>query len=337
MSSSLRCLVLFSGGLDSQVAVRIMQEQGIEVEAVNFKTPFTCCQDFSAKVARELGVRLTILSAQDDYFDLVRHPQFGYGKGANPCIDCRIYMFQQAVKLLHDFDAKFLVSGEVLGQRPKSQKRLDLEIIAHHASEDDLLLRPLSAKHLPPTLPEREGWVQRDQLYGFVGRSRKGIIDLAKRLGLKEIPSPSNGCALTEKAFSRKVFDLVQLQPQNERWDFELLSVGRHFRYSSETKIIVARNEVESDHLRREFAETHQTATANLFPANFQGPDALVLGELSATALGFAAALIRRFSREVPLEPQVLVRTAAGERSIPAEILPAAEEATTIAQTARGS
>ena len=152
----MRCLALLSGGLDSMLAIRLMQEQGIEVEAINFKTIFTCCQDTAAKAARDLGVRLTIIGQEDDYLDLVRKPMFGYGKGANPCIDCRIYMFERARLAMDQLGASFVVSGEVLGQRPKSQKRRDLEIIAFHSDLEDLLLRPLSAKLLPPTRPERE-------------------------------------------------------------------------------------------------------------------------------------------------------------------------------------
>lgn len=313
----MRCLALFSGGLDSLLAIRLMQEQGVEVEAINFKTSFTCCQDTSAQAARKLGVRLTILSAEDDYFDLVRHPQFGYGKGANPCIDCRIYMFERAARLLPQFDARFLVSGEVLGQRPKSQKRRDLEIIAHH-SADDLLLRPLSAKLLPPTLPEREGWVDRERLFDFVGRSRKGLIELAGQLGIDEIPSPSNGCALTETAFSKKVFDLIRLQPQNSRWDFELLETGRHFRLSSTTKAIVARNEAETETLRRYFTEPPPGAEVARFqPANFLGPDALAVGPLGEETAEQIAGLVLRYSRgEQTAEPRVLIESPTGVREI---------------------
>ncbi len=129
----MRCVALLSGGLDSQLAIRLMQEQGIEVEALNFKTVFTCCQDYSAQVAHRLNVPLTILEQEDDYLDVIRNPRFGYGRGANPCIDCRIYMFQRAFRFMEQIDAQFVVSGEVVGQRPMSQKRRDLETISHHS------------------------------------------------------------------------------------------------------------------------------------------------------------------------------------------------------------
>ncbi len=332
----MRCLALFSGGLDSLLAVRLMQEQGIEVEAINFKTPFTCCQDVSAQAARKLGVRLTILAAEDDYFDLVRHPNFGYGKGANPCIDCRIYMFRRAVQMLPEFNAGFLVSGEVLGQRPKSQKRRDLEIISHHSSHEDLLLRPLSALKLPPTLPEREGWVDRTKLHGIVGRGRKELIQLARQLGVEDIPSPSNGCALTEVTFSRKVFDLIELQPQQSRWDFELLSVGRHFRFNQGAKVIVARHEAENEFLRRmHAAKANSPEVARLQPANFMGPDVLMIGTFDDAALRFAAGLMHRFTRHVdgPLWAKVWRQASEEEFLLEVTAVADADTAITIAAT----
>ncbi|HIN95822.1 MAG TPA: hypothetical protein EYN03_09265, partial [Planctomycetes bacterium] len=143
-----RCVTLLSGGLDSMLAIRIMQDQGIEVEALNFKTMFTCCQDLSAQAATRLGVRLTVVSQEDDYLELIKKPRFGYGKGANPCVDCRIYMFERAHKFMEQIGADFIVSGEVVGQRPMSQKRRDLDVISHQSGLEDLLLRPLSAKLL---------------------------------------------------------------------------------------------------------------------------------------------------------------------------------------------
>ena len=159
-----RCIALLSGGLDSMLAIRLMQEQGIEVEGVNFKTIFTCCQDEAGQAARELDITLTVVGQEEDYLDLIEKPSFGYGRGANPCVDCRVYMFRKAAKYMDQFGADFMVSGEVIGQRPKSQKKRDLEIISHHSDLDDRLLRPLSAKLLPATLPEREGWVDREKL-----------------------------------------------------------------------------------------------------------------------------------------------------------------------------
>jgi tRNA-uridine 2-sulfurtransferase len=284
----IRAVVLLSGGLDSQLAVRILQEQEIEVEALNFKTAFTCCQDQAGQTARDLGVRLTVVSQEDDYFDLVKRPRFGRGKGANPCVDCRIYMFRKAEEFMRQVGAHFIASGEVVGQRPMSQKRSDLDVIAYHADLDGLLLRPLSAKLLPPTIPEKEGWVDRERLYGIAGRGRKNLLALAKRFGLKHVPSPSTGCALTEVQFSKKVFDVLKHSPRATPWEFELLKLGRHFRYDRETKVIVGRREEENAHLEYMHHRPEARACALLTPANFPGPTALVVGPAHADALEFA-------------------------------------------------
>ena len=293
----MRCVALFSGGLDSQLAVRLMQRQGIEIEAINFKTIFTCCQELAGQTAHELGVRLTVISTEEDYLDLIRAPRFGYGKGANPCIDCRIYMFKAAKQFMERVDARFVISGEVIGQRPMSQKRNDLDIIAHHSGLDDLLLRPLSAKSLPPTLPEREKWVDRERLFDFVGRSRKGLIALAHELGIKTIPQPSTGCALTEPRFSLKVYDLMKSDPDSQSWDFELLRLGRHFRFDSRTKVIVGRDEAENESMRHAYARSPHGDIALFVPHQFAGPSLLLVGPLTEEAIEFATSLMMRYSK----------------------------------------
>ncbi|MFV1966536.1 MAG: hypothetical protein ACC628_14015 [Pirellulaceae bacterium] len=304
---TLRCVALSSGGLDSMLAIRIMQEQGIEVEALNFKTVFTCCQDEAGQTARDLGVRVTVIGQEDDYLDLVREPQFGYGKGANPCVDCRIYMFDKAKVFMEQVGAQFIVSGEVVGQRPMSQKRRDLDIISYHSRCEDLLLRPLSAKLLHPTLPEREGWVDREKLHAFQGRSRKGLIALGKKLGLKNIPTPSTGCALTEPRFSLKVFDLIHQPQEARRWDFELLKVGRHFRFDAHTKIVLGRDETQNDQLEYMHQLPEATSTAGLFPESFNGPHALLVGPATDAALSFAGALVLRYSRRYDPENAIVL------------------------------
>ena len=290
-----RCVTLLSGGLDSMLAIRIMQDQGIEVEALNFKTMFTCCQDLSAQAAHRLGVRLTVVSQEDDYLELIKNPRFGYGKGANPCVDCRIYMFERAEKFREQIGADFIVSGEVVGQRPMSQKRRDLDVISQQSGLEDLLLRPLSAKLLLPTLPERKGLVDRDRLYAFQGRSRKGLIRLAKAYGLDEVPTPSTGCALTEPLFGKKVHDLIQIQVDPQPWDFQLVKIGRHFRFDNQTRVILGRNEAENHQLEYSHRLPEATSTALLDPENFSGPVALVSGPPTEQAIEFALALVLRY------------------------------------------
>jgi len=294
-----RCVTLLSGGLDSMLAIRIMQAQGIEVEALNFKTMFTCCQDLSAQAAHRLGVRLTVVSQEDDYLELIKNPRFGYGKGANPCVDCRIYMFERAQKFMEQIGADFIVSGEVVGQRPMSQKRRDLDVISHQSGLEDLLLRPLSAKLLLPTLPERKGLVDRERLYAFQGRSRKGLIRLAKAYGLDEVPTPSTGCALTEPLFGKKVHDLIQIQVDPQPWDFELVKVGRHFRFNEETKVIIGRDETENQQLEYSHRLPEATSTALLDPESFTGPVALLSGPPTEEAIEFALGLVLRYGSKI--------------------------------------
>ncbi|MCA9271211.1 MAG: hypothetical protein KDA41_22165 [Planctomycetales bacterium] len=332
MAHARRCIVLFSGGLDSMLAVRILQEQGVAVEALNFKTIFTCCQDQAGQAAHKLGVPLTVFSQEDDYLDLVRKPRFGYGKGANPCVDCRIYMFERALGYLRRSGADFLASGEVVGQRPMSQKRRDLDVIAHHSGGENLLLRPLCAKRLPPTLPEREGWVDRDGLYDFVGRSRKPLIALARRLGIEEIPAPSNGCALTEKQFAHKVHDLIQLEPAAGRWDYELLLVGRHFRFGPATKVVVGRTESDNAALAYLHELPESRSAALLRPVGFRGPTVLVVGDSSDAAIDYAVGMIVRYGApEAALGGAIEVSQAGGTRMVEGQASPAAEAAKTLA------
>lgn len=328
----IRCVALLSGGLDSMLAIRIMQQQGVHVEALNFKTVFTCCQDQSGQAARALGVPMTVVSQDDDYLDIVRKPRFGYGKGANPCVDCRIYMFEKARQFMEQIGAHFIVSGEVVGQRPMSQKRADLDTIAYHSDLEDLLLRPLSAKRLVPTRPEREGWVDRERLYDFVGRGRRPLIQLARQMGIKEIPSPSTGCALTERFFSQKVFDLIQLDPEAQRWDFELLKVGRHFRMDQRTKIVVGRHQQDNGFLQYAHELPDASSTALFIPRNFAGPTALLIGPLTDEASDFAAGLIMRYSKKFEAAPpQLEVRSGRGNWLMPANPLDSSEKLRTLA------
>lgn len=311
---SVSCVVLLSGGLDSMLAVRIMQNQGIHVEALNFQTMFTCCRDDAGKSARDLGVRLTVLSAEDDYLDLIRDPKFGLGRGANPCVDCRIYMFERAHQFMEQVGARFIVSGEVIGQRPMSQKRNDLDIISRHSGLRDILLRPLCAHWQKPTLPEREGWVDRSKLYDFTGRSRKGLIALAQEFGFEDIPAPSTGCALTEQKFSNKVLDLVQLDPENQAWDFQLLKYGRHYRLDNTCKVIVGRNHDDNGSIEFLYEQAEPGRCALMMPDNFRGPATLVVGRVVDDTLQRAGALLLRHTREFDEQnASVRVHRAQGE------------------------
>ncbi|HID76805.1 MAG TPA: hypothetical protein EYP56_12515 [Planctomycetaceae bacterium] len=320
-------VALFSGGLDSTLAIRILQEQGFQIEALNIRTTFDCCRVPAAQAAQSLGVNLTVLSVGDDYIDLLRHPRYGYGKGMNPCVDCRIYMARMAKRLMDEVGACVVITGEILGQRPMSQKRPDLANIERHSGLEGRLLRPLSAQLLPPTIPEQEGLIDRQRLYGFRGRSRGPLIELARRYGLSEIPPPSTGCALTEVSFAPRVRDLVERDQGAGRWDFELLNVGRHFRLDPDVKAVVGRNEAENASLEIYFRQAPPGRAAYVRPHNFVGPDVLLSGLVSAKAVRLAGALILRYSKRYdPQDAWVQVSRDDRVQTLRAEQVPEAEQ-----------
>jgi hypothetical protein len=273
------------------------------------------------------------LEPGEDYLPLLRRPRFGYGRAANPCVDCRIYMVRLAFGHAQQVGAQFVVTGEVVGQRTMSQKRRDLETVAHHSGKPDLLLRPLSAKILTPTLPEREGWVDREQLHGFFGRGRRKLIALARLLGLEDIPVPCSGCALTEPHYSRKVFDLLRHQQAHDWWDFELLKFGRHFRFDEHVRIVVGRHEHDNGQLQDLHHRSRDGRSTLLTPVDFRGPRALIVGPCSSAPLDFACGLVHRFSKHLSeAGSHVRVDTVDGtyERQVCPH--PAAETARTLAQ-----
>lgn len=291
-------VVLLSGGLDSTLAAKILLEQGVEIEAVNFQTMFGCCKDDARQVAHELGIRFTMVPVGMDYVDLVKNPKHGVGKGINPCVDCRSYMFDLAKKIMTSIGASFVVSGEVLGQRPMSQRYDCFNTIEKDTGLEGLIVRPLSAKLLEPSLPEKEGVVDRERLYDIQGRSRAKLLELAKKYGIENPPAPSTGCALTEPEFAKKVKDIFQHTEDYERWQFEILKTGRHFRLDPETKLIMGRDAAENEYL----AYLHPKGTTLLTAINFPGPSALIDGPFSQVRLEKAGQLILSYSKHLPQE-----------------------------------
>lgn len=328
----MRCVALISGGLDSQLAARVMQQQDVEVEALHFTTVFSPAQNAAAEVAERIDVRLTVCALQEDYLQVVRNPRFGYGRAANPCLDCRIFMFRRALEFMREVGAEFVVTGEVAGQHSTSQRRRDLDAIAHHSGLRDRLLRPLSAKVLAATLPEREGWVDRARLYGFFGRGRRGLMQLARDMQIDAIPTPSTGCALSELPYARKVFDLLRHSPHGGVWGFELLKHGRHFRFDDRCKVVVGRNESENRQLADLYEGRGTESAALLAPDGFVGPVALAVGSLSEESLRFASGLVWRFSKQ-PIDPHGRVRVliASTTRYLAPGPYPAADSAPNLA------
>jgi hypothetical protein len=292
-----RAVALFSGGLDSRLAVRLMQEQGIEVDALYVETLFRCCKAQASQAAAELGVRLLVHSVGEDYLELIRRPAYGYGKGANPCVDCRIFMARLARNCMEQLGACVVVTGEVLGQREMSQKRVDLDRISRQSGLEDRLLRPLSARLLAPTLPERQGQIDRSRLCAFSGRGRRELIALAGRLGIGTTAGPSPGCRLAEPHFAVRVRDLLLHHPAASRWQFDLLAAGRHARIDGLTKIVMGRNADDNAALEQLYNRQDAEPGALLVPADFPGPSVLVVGAATPWALELAGALMLRYSK----------------------------------------
>lgn len=246
-----KALALLSGGLDSILAIKLILSQGIEVEAINFTSPFCLCGKGGCgayKTAETLNVPLKTIRVGNSYLKMIRNPKYGYGKNLNPCLDCRIFMFRQAKKYAKRIGASFVFTGEVLRQRPMSQHKNAMFLIEQESGLKNKVLRPLSAKLLPETPMEKDGLVDRSKLLAISGRSRKPQIKLAKDLKLIDYPCPSGGCLLTYKEFACKVSDLFAHKKKVTESDIALLRIGRHFRFGL-NKIIVGRSQQENQRL----------------------------------------------------------------------------------------
>ena len=282
-------MALLSGGLDSALAVKLMLDQGIDVEAVNFASPFCLCRKGGCgalEVANNLNIPLKTINVGEEYLRIVRKPRFGYGRNMNPCIDCRIFMLRKAKKYARETGASFIFTGEVLGQRPMSQHGKTLGVIEEEAGLKGKILRPLSAKLLSPTEAEKKGFVRREALLGIEGRSRKKQIRLAEELKVTDYSCPGGGCLLTYREFASKLKDLFEHKKRVSLKDVQLLKVGRHFRFGK-NKIIVGRNEAENGLLLR-------TRMANDYCFEAQGtgsPITLLQGPKTRTAIKRAAEL----------------------------------------------
>ena len=297
-----KCVVLLSGGLDSALAAQLCLKQGLEVHGLYLSMSWGCCEKEKAvSAASQLGIPLMVFSVGEAYLDVIRQPKYGYGTGMNPCVDCRIYMFRIARRYMEEIGASFVVTGEVLGQRPMSQMRRPLDIIEAESGLEGLLLRPLSAQLLDPTLPELVGIVDREQLLQIAGRSRREQMAAAKAEGITEYSTPAGGCLLTDEHFAKKTRDLFAHEERSTTKDMELLTLGRHFRIDPQIKIILGRNEVENLMLEGH-AETGYTCIRPKFP----GPTALVAGACSHEAEEMAVRLIVHHTKPEKLPETML-------------------------------
>ena len=299
-------LVLFSGGLDSLLAAMLVLEQNIDVEAVNFMTPFYIGELESIKwFSRTFKIKVHRVFLGDEYLRIVVDPPHGYGSQMNPCIDCRILMFKKAREIAERIGADFIVTGEVLDERPFSQRRNAMLLIEREAGLEGKVLRPLSAKLLPETEAEKAGLIDRSRLLAIRGRRRRPQIKLAEKLGLKRYPTPSGGCLLTDPEFSRRLRDHLEHEGKLTLTDVALLRVGRHFRIDG-AKIIVGRNKRENDRLLS-LARLH--GFVYMKTIEYKGPVTLCLGRINRNVLTKAAEITVQYSdspKDTPVKIMVI-------------------------------
>ena len=298
---STKAVALISGGLDSVLAAKVIKEQGCDVLGLYFTSAFSKSygkerETHAAHVAKAIGIDLRVVDMGQVYIDLVRKPVHGYGKNVNPCIDCKIFMLKHAKTVMQEIQASFVVTGEVLGQRPMSQRRDTLHIIERDADMRGLIVRPLSATLLPPTKAEQDGLIQRDKLLGISGRSRMVQLQLAERYGIRGYSTPAGGCLLTDKNFSEKLRDLFGDRQAITSHDIRLLTVGRHFRIDTGIKIILGRDNTENTMLMSLARHGYHLFT----PHDFPGPVALLHGNPSQYVQQTIGRLMITYTKRVP-------------------------------------
>jgi len=300
----MKAIALLSGGLDSTLSAKIVMEQGIELEALNFLTVFCTCTNrgetclASQKAVNALGIPLKVFNVSEEYLNVVKHPKHGYGSNMNPCIDCRIFMLKKAKAYMGDAGASFIVTGEVLGQRPMSQRRDAMRLIEKEAGLEGYIVRPLSAKFLPATIPEKEGWINRENLLGIQGRSRKPQMKLADHYGIHDYPCPAGGCLLTDPQFAKRMKDLIFHNPNFFLNDIHLLKIGRHFRLSPHLKLVVGRNEEDNRKIQT-FAQEEDILLKTL---HHPGPLSLLRGEPNGVEIEKAASITVRYGKAKDLK-----------------------------------
>ncbi len=317
-----RAVALLSGGLDSTLAVRLLLDQGIEIKALHFYTGFCITEhkrrlglrkedgqqyvNPALKAAALLKVPLEVVDISEEYFNIILNPKFGYGKNVNPCVDCRIFMLKKAKELMEKEGYQFVVTGEVVGQRPMSQTYERLKLIEREAGLEGYILRPLSAKVLKPTIPEIKGWVDRSKLLGIRGRSRKVQIELANRYGI-DYEQPAGGCCyLTDENYAARFQEALNFEGQITRDDLALLAVGRHLRLPSGVKLILARNEGEVRYLKG-FRSRYNYALRK----DGRGTFAIIKGEPKKEDLQLIADIVARYSKREVCEVEIRI----GEKS----------------------
>ena len=302
-----KCVLLYSGGLDSILAAKVLQEQNIEVIGFHCILPFMP-DDFNTddlapvKQAKQIDLPLVIYKCGHEYMEMVKSPPHGHGKNMNPCIDCKIFFIKKAAEYMHECGAAFVATGEVVGQRPMSQLKHTLNHIINVTHLEGRLLRPLSAKILKPTLVEEQGIVDRDKLLDISGRGRRIQMQLAEKYGITDYASPAGGCLLTDANVSARLRDLFAYHENYTHIDTYLLTIGRHFRLDDKAKLIVARNEFESIAL-----ENCKASAQTFFEPTFKGPTAYLCGEPTKDITELAVSIVCRYGKPDLIENKVIV------------------------------
>ena len=313
----MKALCVFSGGLDSMLAAQVIRAQGVDVLGLFFETPFF--SSHRARIsAKAIHLSLKVVDLTGPHLEVVKHPAHGYGGNMNPCIDCHALMLRKAGEMLEEEEANFIITGEVLGQRPMSQNLKALSIVSTQSGFPKLILRPLSAKLLQMTIPEEKGWVGRDLLLNFSGRSRKPQMALARELNITDYPAPAGGCLLTDPNFSKRLKDLFSSEPHFEIREIELMKVGRHFRLGPHARLIVGRNKGENETIVSLAKPEDLLLTAQSVP----GPTVLALGDLTPELEILAAAITVSYSDARDGEPtEVRLDVKGQERTVSVEKL----------------
>ncbi len=314
----IRALSLFSGGLDSICATRVVMQQDIEVIAVKFVSPFfgyeilKDAEAYRLEIYEKYGIDVTVVDISEDYLQMLRSPAHGFGKYFNPCIDCKIFMLERARAMLAEYGASFLITGEVLGQRPMSQRRDTLNVIERDSETRSLLLRPLSAKLMNETVAEIRGWVDREQLLDFSGRGRSRQIELARSFGIADFPAPAGGCILADPILSKRIArvyrdEFVVTQSNMTVVDILLMLIGRQFLLPNRGWLVMGRDEKENERLE----SLQEPGDIKLFIEERPGPVALLrrAAELyrdessSRADIDCGAGLIARYARKIDGNP----------------------------------
>jgi len=297
----MKAIALFSGGLDSTLAMKLIIDQGIEVLAININTGFGSTKDryeHMKSMCEQVGAEFKVIDIQNEYLqDVLFDPKHGYGKHFNPCIDCHAKMFAVAKRIMEAEGASFLISGEVMGQRPMSQNKDALQTVLNESNCDGLLLRPMSAKKLAPTIAELNGWVDREKLEGIVGRSRDRQLELAREIGLENFESPGGGCLLTDDNFGKKMFDFIKYDIFEVK-DIPVMKYGRHFRLKDGAKFVVGRNKEENEHLQNIDNDKYY----HLKTVGIPGPHGLLSKSATDEEKEFAAKALLTYTKAKPEE-----------------------------------